>query len=642
MDKKLGIKARAEAHRKELEKLKANDTAELVPIDESEIIIDPDNFAKSQYDPITSIHEQEENRAMMRKRLKVAGIIATIIVMFVVLGIVSYNFHYGESKVRMDREEYFGGTMEEDQLAIVLNSELIDERAIKYQEMVYMPYEFVRDNINGTIYWDYYQNLLLYSFSGYTEKINLSRDNISVYKNEVSFFSDEELYISMEYIEKHSDVEFQLYEGPNRVVVKTEWNKFEVSTIGSDTKLRGGASIKEGILIDLKKGDQVTVVESGNQWSKISSADGYVGYVESNYLNKIRGDSREIPYVGETYDYTLVDYKICMGWHLIASEKDNDDVQSLITKTEGKLTNIVPSWFSINDINGEIKSMADQEYVDCAHELDVEVWASLNDYDGGIGTFEETYNVLSRTDSRNRLVKDLIHQLLTYNIDGININFELVSEETAEHYLQFLRELAIECRLHKITLSVDTYPVNEDNTYLQWEDQIEVVDYIVVRNYDEYNVLSDEAGPVASASYTLDSIEEMMKYVPASRIINVVPFFNRIWEETEKTASEMDEEIGTEQEGSTIKLTSHTYGMDGFADKLEVVGTTTEWDEETKNNYASWKSGRVTYRVWVEDAKSVKEKLSIVGDYKLAGIGAWKLGIEDPAVWDVIGKYLDR
>ena len=36
---------------------------------------------------------------------------------------------------------------------------------------------------------------------------------------------------------------------------------------------------------------------------------------------------------------------------------------------------------------------------------------------------------------------------------------------------------------------------------------------------------------------------------------------------------------------------------------------------------------------------SMEEKLKLMKEYKLAGVAAWKLGLEKSDVWDLIVKY---
>ena len=45
-------------------------------------------------------------------------------------------------------------------------------------------------------------------------------------------------------------------------------------------------------------------------------------------------------------------------------------------------------------------------------------------------------------------------------------------------------------------------------------------------------------------------------------------------------------------------------------------------------------------KTWFEEDKSVEEKLKVISEYDVAGIAAWKLGLEKSSVWSVISSYI--
>ena len=104
------------------------------------------------------------------------------------------------------------------------------------------------------------------------------------------------------------------------------------------------------------------------------------------------------------------------------------------------------------------------EYVNYAHQSNLDVWAVLRDFHGGISSYDETYAVLSYTSKRENLINQVIGAALQSGIDGINLDFELISAECGEHYIQFVREMSVKCRQNGLVFSVDNYvpmPYNE-------------------------------------------------------------------------------------------------------------------------------------------------------------------------------------
>ena len=86
--------------------------------------------------------------------------------------------------------------------------------------------------------------------------------------------------------------------------------------------------------------------------------------------------------------------------------------------------------------------------------MGLEVWGLIDNFSHeGV----DTYEVLAGLTTRQRLIDGLIDTALQYRLDGINIDFENISLDTGEPFIEFIRELSIPCRNNGIVLSVDNY-----------------------------------------------------------------------------------------------------------------------------------------------------------------------------------------
>ena len=85
---------------------------------------------------------------------------------------------------------------------------------------------------------------------------------------------------------------------------------------------------------------------------------------------------------------------------------------------------------------------------------------------------------------------------------------------------------------------------------------------------------SEEAGSVASINWVREGIEETLKEVPAEKVINAVPFYTRLWQETPKTEEEIAAEDTTAVDYKYIpyKLSSQALGMQAVEDVLTANG----------------------------------------------------------------------
>ena len=306
-----------------------------------------------------------------------------------------------------------------------------------------------------------------------------------------------------------------------------------------------------------------------------------------------------------------------MAWHQVTSQEANTYFSDAVQNVTG-VNVISPTWFYIQDTAGNIANIASADYVAQAHERGMQVWGLIDNFTVEVSTTE----TLSKTASRQNLIKQLMGAAVNVGLDGINVDFESLSEDVGVHFLQFLRELSIECHKNGLVLSVDN-PVPEDFTsHYDRAEQGRVVDYVIIMGYDEHYVGSEEAGSVASLPWVEKGIQDTLAEVPAERVINAIPFYTRLWKTT----------------GGA--LTSEAIGMDQAQEVVSTYQVETYWDNNTGQNYGTYESEGDTYQIWLEDAQSVAAKVQLVPKYGLAGVAQWKLGFENSGIWQVISENL--
>lgn len=564
---------------------------------------------------------------------------------------------YGPSDERADLEQYYGLASEND-LAVVVNDQVITKDGESgeeqdtaapgrmYDGQYYIEYSVVRNYINKRFYWDSNESVLLYTLpdgnvtvvpesSEYTDVNESKSADYVILKTE-----GQTAYIALPFIQAYTNMEYSVYDTPNRAVITSEWGEVQTAEIRRDTEVRYRGGVKSPILTEVSAGDKVTVLEDEDDWMRIGTEDGYIGYVRTSALTDIQAETRSREFEEPVYSNISKDYAINMAWHNVSNADANGYIENMLADTEG-LTTIAPTWFSIADTDGNMTSIASSDYVTYAHQAGLEVWAVLRDFHGGINSYDETYEVLSYTSKRTRLIEQVISAALQAEVDGINLDFELISTQCGEHYIQFVRELSVQCRRNDLVFSVDNYVPQAYNEHYDLEEQGIVADYVMIMCYDEHTDGSYEAGSVSSISYVENGITEALRSVPASKLVAGLPFYTRLWLETPKTETELSEEAGTEAASYPNKVTSEALGMAEAREAISDAGAQAQWDEDTKQNYAEWETADGTYKIWLEDEQSLEEKLSVISENELAGVAEWSLGWEDPGVWQLIQKYIN-
>jgi spore germination protein YaaH len=526
----------------------------------------------------------------------------------------------------------------EGEVQVILQDQLYEVKGLYEDDEVYVDFDMVQQYLNSRFYWDSKENLLLYTTS--TAVISASTGSSDYYTNKsksskaypIVKTSGDSVYVALDYVKEFSAFDYILYSDPDRVVITYRFGEeADFAETKSKAKLRVDASIKSDILVDLKEGARVQVLEQGEtsgsdgdssaaKFDRVITQDGVIGYLRKKELGKIFTDSYTTDFQEETYSHILKDESVNLVWHQVTTSAANDGILNLLNATKG-VNVIAPTWFTVSGNKGEITSLASDTYVERAASLGVEVWGVCNDF----GKDSKIGKVLGQTSHRRKLEKNLIAEAIKYSLDGINIDFEYVKKENGDDFIQFIRELGIMCRNNGIVLSVDNYPPTSYSEYYNRTEQAAVADYVITMAYDEYYAGSEEAGPVSSLSYVTDATSATLEQVPAEQTIIALPFYSRLWKETKKEGEK--------------KLSSEAYGMNSGKEVMTDAGVKFAWDDDTGMNYGEYTADGVTYKMWLEDETSLEAKMKAVTESKVAGVAFWKLGLEDSAVWDMILKY---
>ena len=593
--------------------------------------------------------DQRRHKSIQRKkRRKKALVLRSVLFLIVLVSIIVGAFllkKYGPSKDRADLNEYFGIT-KKDELAIIIDNEVLSASGKIFDGQPYVEYGIVRDYLNDRFYVDINENLLLYTLPTGTIQATVGSKEYILQKEKKSTeyvllkMEGNTAYILLSFVQEYTNMEYKLYENPGRIAITREWGDIITATVRKNTQVRYRGGVKSPILKDLSKKTQVTVIEDEGRWKKVRTEDGFIGYVKKGHLKDEMKTTIARTFQEVKYPNIAKDYTINMAWHVVTNRTANNSVLETIAETKG-LTTISPTWFTVADTRGNLNSLASSQYVNYAHQSNIEVWALVRDFDGGIDSYEETYELLSRTSSRENLINQLIAEVLQTGIDGINVDFEKISSKCGEHFIQFIRELSVKCRQNEIILSVDNYVPKGYNEHYHLEEQGKVADYVIIMGYDEHYSGSYESGPVASLQFVKEGIEETLKVVPKEKVINGVPFFTRLWKEVPKTEGQLKKEEGTEAAEYAVNVTSVAYGMSEANMVIETAGAKIQVDPATGHNYAQWEEDGATYKIWLEDIPALEAKLQLMKDYQLAGTSAWRLGFENSNAWDTILKYVN-
>lgn len=570
---------------------------------------------------------------MKKKVLPVIAVIGFIICVVFVILLGNILKKYTPTKERQNLKEYFNITAE-DEVGIIMQNDKIDAKAKIIDKEIYLDYDTVKQYFNSGFYWDSTENKLLYALPNdvVTAQVGSKEYYVSKIKNEENYdivkIDDQTVYVAIDFIKQYTNIDYQLFNDTYHVSIMYRWGDEDVAEIKKDDSIRYQAGVKSPILTDVNKSEQVTIIEElDDTWTKVRSDDGFIGYIKTKRLTNQHTVENKSDFVEPEYTSIKKDYGINMAWHQVFNTDANSYLLEQVADTKG-LTTISPTWFKLADAKGNIESLADSSYVNYAHQLGIEVWALVSNIDSDV----DINKLLSVTSTRQKLINQLVAEVIQHDIDGINVDFEDLPKESSDAYIEFIRELSVKCRNNGLVLSIDNYVPQPYNEYYNLQAQAEVADYVIIMGYDEHYSGSDE-GSVASIGYVKDAVENSLESVPAEKLILGMPFYTRVWEET-PVASDSSKE-------KKFELDSTAVGMEEAENLLKANAVTPKWNEECGQYYGEYQLDGKTYKIWLEEERSIEEKLKVVKKNELAGVSEWKLGFEKNSIWDTIIKYIN-
>lgn len=591
---------------------------------------DEDPFEKAR------LEEKQKRREMRKKdnknsrgyrkrrqqtKMFITGVFAALLL--VALLAVSFLYkRYAPTKECMSGYTYFE-VENTGKVMIILDGEQHNDAALDIEGRVYVPYDYVTENINVRFYYDnetdavlYTTSQTIYTFADGQKEYTDSEGNKSEAAVAVMRKVDGEVYLDFEFVAGKTNCSYAYGEEPKRVVISTKHNEISCVTARKNLAVRYRAGNKSEILEDIKNGDKMIFLrEIDDKWSEVKTATGITGYVRNSAISEVFSEIPQDTYV-EEYNCISSDKKITMAWFQIGATAANSYIDEYMSKANGYINTISPTWYSISSANGSVSSLASKDFVNRMHAKGIEVWPLIDDFNKNV----DYAALFSSRQARTNLVNKIISEAQSIGFDGINLDFEYVKDSYAKDYLQFVRELSIACEKNNLVLSTDNYKPAPYNSFYNLKEQASFVDYVIIMGYDEHYAGSQEAGSVASLPFVREGIKDTTQMVPASQVINALPFFTRIW--TVKSSSVTSTAVDMQVALNSIK---------GKTNAL--------WSDETGQYIAEYKTSGSTVKVWLEEERSIEEKMKVVKEYNLAGVSAWKLSMEKDGIWEVISKY---
>lgn len=541
-------------------------------------------------------------------------ILIVVVLMLVVLGIllISPNFKKDPNEGKINF------IINNNNVTVKLRHEIF----INEDGVIYVSMDDMKNYFDGEIYYDKENDQLITTSDTKVAVISLKNKTMKVNGALVKLLGnvirkDGNMYIPISELDKVYNIEVEninnsviTVDSLDRELVKADAKK--------DIKVKYNTKFISKTVDKVKQGEKVVIISEKDGYTRVRTANGKIGYVKTDDLTnitKIREKLEKEPQITG---------KINLVWDYYSEYVNAPDRAG--TKIEG-INVVAPSFFSLKDsenveINENIKR-GGQEYINWAKQNGYKVWAMFSN--NSLKT--PTSKILNDYAKREELIEKIVDLAVEYKLDGINIDFEYMNKSDKDVFSRFIIELAPRLREYGIVTSVDvTAPDGSENWSLCFDRDLlaKVSDYLIFMAYDQYGISSTKAGTTAGANWVEANIKKFVgqEAVPKEKIILGMPLYTRLW----KT-------------DANEKTTSSVINMNKI-DSVLPKNSQRVWDDLTKQNYVEYTSGGFKYQMWIEDEKSIREKLNLIVKYELAGGAFWEKDRENENIWNIASEVL--
>ncbi len=515
-----------------------------------------------------------------------------------------------------------------EDLYLIIEDKIIDEGwPVIYEDgILYFSFDTIKSYIDDNIFYDEDEEMVIFTNKEMVKRYKIYETEASVNSKTFNIEDvikrfDDNIYIPLGLFSNDYDIDVNYYEETNAVVM--DYHDMYYLTgeiINSDASIRSDYNIKAPILINnLEIGKEVFVYEEFEKWYKVRTLDGIIGFIEKKYI--------KLNHVKEIYKTQLIDRSIATGNKLRKINLTWDYTYGKVTNTSNIVSipgvnTISPTWFSVIDEEGKIYDKGNNDYVTKYKKLGYEIWPIFdNSFDPDM-----THEFLKSSNKRENIINELLNIYLNYGFHGINIDFENVYLKDRDLLTQFVRELYPLFKENDMTVSMDVTAVSTNENWSVSFDRIrlqDTTDYLVLMAYDQHWASSPVAGSVAEYAWVERSLLRIFDFIPREKLILAVPFYSRLWTiEDEKVSSQ-----ALTMEVANRFINNNNIDM--------------SWDDYAGQYYGELEKDNKLYKIWLEDARSLEYKASLIHKYNLAGVASWRKGFESPDIWLSLERVLN-
>lgn len=561
--------------------------------------------------------KQRMTKEQIEKKKKRITKILIAIIAIIIIGILAYNIN---NHIILDKNKNINLVINNKNVTSNLKKEIIIEN-----DNIYLSKQDLGNFFDKYIYEDTENDNIVTTYNNKIASISLETNKININGSDKNTFAHAEnrdgtIYIPITELEDVYGIDIKYIENSKVLTIDSTSKEQKKAIITKNVAVKSSTKFIAKTVDRVEKGSYVIVVSEEKGYTKIRTENGKLGYVKSNKI------ANTVVVREEIQEAKQIEGKVNLVWDYyseVATAPDRTGV------TMDGVNVVSPAFFHLNS-NGELTEnvgQSGQAYIDWAHSNGYKVWPMIQN--AGNGMINVTSEIMNDYNKRQNLINKIVDYCVKYKLDGINVDFENMKQEDKDMYSRFIIELTPRLKDMGIVVSVDVTAPDGSETWSMCFDRNvigDVADYIVFMAYDQYGTSSNKSGTTAGFDWVNVSLNKFLKTeeIESNKIILAIPLYTRLWTE--------------DGSGKVVKQT--TVSMKNI-DKTIPEGVEKKWDDSLKQYYIEYQDGQYTKKMWIEDEKSLKEKINLINSNNLAGVASWEKGMETDNFWTFLKENLD-
>ena len=551
-----------------------------------------------------------------KKKKRIIKTFITIIGI-ILIGIIAYNIN---NHIILDKNKNINLVINNKNVTSNLKKEIIIEN-----DNIYISKQDLGNFFDKYIYEDKENDNIVTTYNNKIATISLEENKMNVNGSNKNTYAHAEnrngtIYIPITELEDVYGIEIKYIENSKVLTIDSTSKEQKKAIITKDVAVKSSTKFIAKTVDRVKKGSYVIVVSEDKGYAKIRTENGKVGFVKSNKI------ANTVVVREEMQELKQIEGKVNLVWDYyseVATAPDRTGV------TMDGVNVVSPAFFHLNS-KGELTEnigQAGQEYIEWAHSNGYKVWPMVQN--AGNGMINVTSDIMNDYNKRQELINEIVVACVRYKLDGINIDFENMKQEDKDMYSRFIIELTPRLKDMGLVVSVDVTAPDGSETWSMCFDRNvigDVADYIIFMAYDQYGTSSNKSGTTAGYDWVNVSLNKFLKTeeIKSDKIILAIPLYTRLWTE--------------DSSGKVVKQT--TVSLKNMYNVIP-AGVEKQWDDNLKQYYVEYQDGQYTKKIWIEDEKSLTEKINLIRNNNLAGVASWEKGMETDNFWTFLKESLD-